>query len=222
MQYFKNFIKSISLNLPKNSKNTIVDTRGTEQVLRNHITTFEKDTSTKFKLNFLHIGIGAPTINDVNLTLTSKGIIFAFNLKTPNTVVNKIKANSVQFYNFNVFSHLFDYLEKLQHHRAIDQSTEKVVGKGRILKIFRHSKFDVIAGCVVEKGLIKIGDERFRVFRNDQQIGDNLKIKSLKREKEVIKLATVNQEFGIIFDNFIDLEVGDFIEQFSVDSSSEK
>ena len=198
------------------------DTRGSEQVLKSQINSFENNNNSQFKLNFVHIGLGTVSLNDLNLALASKGIILTFGLKLPTLIATKIKEKNIKFYNFNVLSHLFDYLEKLKQGQAIDQIEEKIIGQARILKVFQHSKFGIIAGCVVEKGVIKMGSEKFKILRQDQEVGNNLRAKSLKHEKEVIKLAVLNQEFGIIFDNFSNLKVGDQIQQFTFTSLDEK
>lgn len=218
LQLWKNSDTSNNLNLIIK-----LDTQGSEQVLKSQIKSLASDDS-KFKLNFVHTGIGAITFNDLNLAVASQGIILTFNLKMPSVIATKIKQKNIaiKFYNFTIFSHLFDYLQNLRQGKAIDQVEEKIVGQAKILKIFQHSKFGVIAGCVVEQGVIKVGTEKFKVFRNEQKVGDSLKIKSLKHEKEVIKLAVLNQEFGIIFDNFSDLKVGDRIQQFTFSSLNEK
>ena len=199
-----------------------LDTKGSEQVFWDQVPYFQKKVANKTELNFVHIGVGEINLSDFHLAKVSQSIVLTFNLKSSSPVLSQVLKAGLIFKNFTIFSHLFDYLEELKKGQKPTQLVEKIIGQAKVLKIFKHSKLGTIAGCIVQKGVIKMGEEKFKLIRDKKQIIADLKVKSLKCERESIKLAVLNQEFGIIFTNFSDLAVDDQLFQFTPVPFNEK
>ena len=82
------------------------------------------------------------------------------------------------------------------------EKREKELGVARILKIFSLSKGPKVCGCIVDKGVVKVGGKS-RVYRNNELIF-NGEVRSLRRFQDDVKEVRQGMECGIKLDNFLD------------------
>jgi len=85
----------------------------------------------------------------------------------------------------------------------------------KILKIFELSKGPKICGCMVEKGIAKVG-AKARVFRGSELIF-NGEVRSLRRFQDDVKEVRAGLECGIRLDNFMDFTEGDTIQLYEIE-----
>ena len=93
--------------------------------------------------------------------------------------------------------------------------TRSLLSNGRILKIFTLSKGPKVCGCVVEKGVARVG-AKARVFRNNELIF-NGEVRSLRHFQEDVKEVRHGMECGIKLDNFLDFSEGDTIQLYEIE-----
>ncbi len=219
----KNFLQATK---QKQQINLIVkvDSKSSEQVLKKRLSGFlvSETDSELIELNFIQISFGEINLNDLQSAIITKSQILTFNVKLNKVIGKKIEALGIIYHNFYLLYKFFEYLEDLQTSVKNQQLNEKIVGQAEVLKVFHHSKLGSIAGCIIRKGQIKLDNNKIQVMRQQTIIGKNLKIKSLKHERDNIQGAVMNQEFGIILFNFDDFQVGDELCQFQVLSQDEK
>ena len=79
----------------------------------------------------------------------------------------------------------------------------------KILQIFELSKGPKVCGCIVEKGVVKVG-AKARVFRHGELIF-NGEVRSLRRFHDDVR------ECGIKLDNFADFDVNDIIQIYDIE-----
>ena len=96
---------------------------------------------------------------------------------------------------------------------------EKIIGKLEIKKIFKVSKSDNIAGCIVLDGYIT-NNAKVRVIRNEEVVHQT-EISSLRREKNEIKEVKASQECGIGLLNYSDFEENDILECFILEAKQD-
>jgi translation initiation factor IF-2 len=93
---------------------------------------------------------------------------------------------------------------------------EERLGEARILQVFAVSKVGKVAGCLVQDGRVERG-ANVRLIRDNVVIHEG-KLSTLKRFKDEVKEVVVGQECGMAFDNYQDIQKGDQIECFEVET----
>ena len=94
------------------------------------------------------------------------------------------------------------------------RTAQTIHAKGTIIQIFRIKGIGTIAGCRVEKGIIK-RNHKIRLIRNDEILYQGA-MKSLKIETEDVKEAREGVNCGINLRNFDNIQVDDQVEAFEV------
>ena len=94
------------------------------------------------------------------------------------------------------------------------------VGKVEIRNVFKLSRSGVVAGCYVQKGKVRSKSQIDIVRNGDTVFTGN--ISSLKRFKDDVKEVAENFECGITINGFTDIQVGDIIEAFDIESIARK
>lgn len=160
-----------------------------------------KTMSNIIKKKYLNIQIVGNYINinnmSINLFKTIKDIQILSLLPDSQ---DKLKLNDVQF---NIKIHQFHNINELiKHIEYISLDVEKQSTQINIIKIFKNNK-NKIYGCIIKKGYVIVGD---KIVTNNK---NNVKIISMKIENKIIDRANKNDICGIMFDNQIDLNVGD-------------
>ncbi|USO00602.1 MAG: translation initiation factor IF-2 [Alphaproteobacteria bacterium] len=157
---------------------------------------------------------GAVTESDVLLAKTTSSIILAFKVNAPTSVEKLIKENDVQIKRFSIIYELIEYVDGLAKGILAPSEKEEILGKAIIKAVFVKKKIGTIAGCGVEEGIIKL-KTKGRVIRDGKEIYTG-NIISLKQRADDKKEVPVNQEVGIVIDNFADYRIGDIIESFVI------
>ncbi len=163
----------------------------------------------KKKINIISAKIGEINENDIILSKTTQSIIISFNTKINNLIKKKIQKYKIKIYFFNIIYKLINKIKKIIK-KTFQYSNKITVGKAKVKNIFNKSKLDIIIGCIVNKGSIKISYP-IQIIRNKNIIYEG-KIKSLKRFKKKVVIIKKNIECGIHIKNFNKIKIGDTIE----------
>ncbi len=149
-------------------------------------------------------GVGDVYESDV-LLAKSSGIprIFCFESKASPAVLKLAEAEGVRIEIFRVIYELLQRLEEL-----VKKAEVEVLGRAEVVAQFPFNNKKV-AGCRVVSGQISKTD-RLLVLRGEKKLGE-VKVVSLKKQKQEISLAKVGEEFGIVFEPQLDFDVGDVL-----------
>lgn len=150
-------------------------------------------------------GVGDINESDVLLAATTGAEIICFNVKIPSLVAKLAKTEKVKIQSFNV---IYELLEAIQKQIKKPEMVREVLGEAEIIAEFKIGD-ERIAGCRVKKGKITKSDTLF-LKRNEEVLGE-VKIKSMKHQKEDINEAKVGTEFGVVFIPLLDFKIGDDI-----------
>ncbi len=173
--------------------------------------------SEKIKVDVVMSGVGAITENDVMLAAASHAIIIGFHVRVNPGVNTLAKRENVEIRLYTIIYELLeDIIDALEGRLAPDKR-EKEIGMARILKIFSLSKGPKVCGCMVDKGLVRVG-AKARVFR-DKELIFNGEVRSLRRFQDDVKEVKVGLECGIRLDNFADFNEDDIIQVYEVELS---
>jgi translation initiation factor IF-2 len=157
--------------------------------------TFEKFNTDKVLVKVVSSGVGALTVNDVDSAKTFKALLLGFRVKAPNQVIDYAKQQGVTISTFDIVYHLYDlirdYIQKLTTGSVVQ---EKVLGTGRVKKVFVLSDGGVVAGTVITDGEAR-RSALVRVMRENEMVGEYHmeSMKVLKEERNEVKKGS---EFG--------------------------
>ncbi len=172
-------------------------------------------SSETVKVRIIHAGIGGITESDVMLAAASDGIIIGFNVRPDSRAVQVAGTQNIEIKTYNIIYELIDNIKKALSGLLEPVIKEKVIGRAKVLEIFKISKVGVIAGSMVVDGRIERG-ANVRVVR-DGVVVYNSRINSLKRFKEDVKDVDKGYECGIGIEKFNDVKKDDELEVYRME-----
>ncbi|MCL5780371.1 MAG: translation initiation factor IF-2 [Firmicutes bacterium] len=176
----------------------------------------EKLTTDEVKVNLIHSGVGAINETDIMLASASNAIVIGFNVR-PDANARKIaEAEKIDIHLYRVIYEVIDDVKKAMSGLLDPEFKEVILGHVEVRKIFKASKIGTIAGGYVTEGKIT-RDAGIRVIRDGIVIHEG-KLDSLKRFKDDAKEVAQGYECGITIDRFNDIQEGDIIEAFTVET----
>lgn len=179
-----------------------------------------KIPTTEVKLRFMHMGVGDVNASDVILALASKAVVIAFNVGIDTKARQELEKNPVDVRQYRIIYDAVEDVRKALEGLLAPKLKRHFVGKVEIRNVFKLSKSGVVAGCYVQKGKVR-NKSQIEILRNGQPVYTG-HISSLKRFKDDVKEVTESFECGITIANFTDIQVGDIIEAFDIESIARK
>ncbi|MDR2686108.1 MAG: translation initiation factor IF-2 [Rickettsiales bacterium] len=189
------------------------DVQGSVEALKDMI---KKIGTEKAEVNILSAGVGAISEGDVRLAVASGAVIIAFNVRADASVKEIVRANNVDIRYHSVVYHITDELRDILAGKLEPVRKENFVGYADVIALFTVGKGVKVAGCRLTEGYVK-RDSFVRLLREGVVIYDG-KLAELRREKnEVKEVSGAGIEFGMSFDHYNDLRVGDRVEAYEVE-----
>jgi translation initiation factor IF-2 len=181
------------------------DTQGTLEAVKSSLAELvtTATTETTYALKFLHTGTGDINESDVMLAQGGKGVVVGFDVRIPAAVEDLAEASGVIVKTYRTIYDLIDDAAKLLEGTAITE-TSKIKGRAKVLKTFKLESGDIIAGCKVLAGALKV---KARVAIYNKNPADLTKedtplfygsIKKLKKGKDDIDVAGKDNECGVL------------------------
>ena len=174
----------------------------------------EKLNAEGVKLRIIRTDIGAITENDLMLALSSKALIYGFNIRPDGAIQQKATELKVDIRLHRIIYALLEEVEAMMKGKVKIKMVEQVLGQFEIRQIFKLTKAGVVAGGMVTSGHIQ-NQCLIRLLRNSALVHEG-KISSLKRLKDEVKEVKTGYECGIAIDNYQDMKVGDVIEAYQM------
>ncbi|MDR1361509.1 MAG: translation initiation factor IF-2 [Rickettsiales bacterium] len=188
------------------------DVQGSVEAIRDML---KNVGSEKAGLELLSAGVGAITEGDIRLAGASGAVIIAFNVRADSGVREIARQQNIDIRYHSVVYRITDELKEILSGKLAPTRRENFIGYADVIALFTVGKGTKVAGCRVSEGVIK-KDAFVRLLRDNVVIYDG-KIGVLKREKNEVKEVGVGVEFGMSFDKYNDLQVGDRIECYEVE-----
>jgi translation initiation factor IF-2 len=188
------------------------DVQGSVEVVTEMLNRLSTD---KVKVKILHSGAGAVTETDVLLASASNAIVIGFNVRPERKAQDLADSEGVEIRLYTVIYNLTNEIRDAMIGMLEKTSHEKQLGRAEVRDTFRTPKFGVIAGCLVQDGLIRRNAEA-RLLRDNAVIHEG-KISSLRRFKDDVTEVKSGFECGIGFERFDDIKVGDIIEAYIIE-----
>ena len=186
------------------------DVGGTAEVLADTLTKLSTD---KVRIRVMRAGVGAITETDVLLASASNAIIVGFNVRPDRTAQAVAEQEKVDIRLHSIIYELADQIKKAMSGMLDPVFKEVYKGRAVVQNVFRISKVGVVAGCVVQDGVMTRNSE-VRVLR-DNVVVHTGKIEGLKRFKNDASEVKAGFECGVSLANFNDIKEGDVFECFA-------
>jgi translation initiation factor IF-2 len=173
------------------------------------------DVGDEVDLRIIDRGVGAITMNNINLAMASNAIIIGFNVRAEGQNADYAEREGVEIRYYTVIYQAIEEVEAALKGMLKPEFEEVQLGSAEIREIFRSSKFGNIAGSIVRSGEIKRG-ARARITRRGVVIAENVEVAGLRRFKDDVTEVREGYECGINLGSFNDLQLEDLITTYEM------
>ena len=188
------------------------DVQGSVEAMRDSL---EKLSNDEVRVRVIHASTGGIKESDVTLASVSNAIIIGFNVRPESAAEQQAKKEQVDMRLYSVIYDAINDVEVALQGMMPKKYKEVKYGTAEVRKIFKITGVGIVAGCYVKSGKI-IRGAMVRLVR-DNIVLLEIKIDSLKREKDDVKEVAENYECGIKLENFSDIKEGDIFECFTME-----
>ncbi|HEY2445235.1 MAG TPA: translation initiation factor IF-2 [Rhizomicrobium sp.] len=161
-------------------------------------------------------GVGGITESDVILAHASGAAILGFNVRANNQARDRARRDGVEIRYYNVIYNIVDDVRAALSGLLAPETRERFLGNAEILEVFGISKVGKVAGCRVAEGVVRRG-AKVRLIRDNVVVHEG-ELSTLKRFKDEVREVQAGQECGMSFANYQDIQKGDTIECFEVET----
>jgi translation initiation factor IF-2 len=173
------------------------------------------DVGAEVGLRVIGRGVGAITMNDVNLAIASDAVIIGFNVRPEGQARELIDRERVDVRYHSVIYAAIDEVEAALKGMLKPEYEEVQLGSAEVREVFRVPRAGNIAGSLVRSGDIR-RNSKARLLRDGVVVADNLTVDSLRRFKDDVTEVREGYECGIGLGSFNDIKVEDVIETFEL------
>lgn len=149
----------------------------------------------------LFSGVGDVSESDIFFAKSSGATVVAFESGIPGSVKRLADTEGVEARKFAIIYELVGFLEE-----KLTGGKAEVVGKAEIIAKFPYNNAQV-AGCKIVEGKISTKDKLLLISNQEKELGE-VKIISMRREKNKLEEAKAGEECGIVFAPQIPFDVG--------------
>jgi len=167
-------------------------------------------------VQILQSGVGGITESDVILAHASGAGVIGFNVRADKLARERAKRDGVDIRYYNIIYNVVDDIKAVLSGMLAPEVRERLLGNAQILEVFTISKVGKVAGCRVTDGVVRRG-ARVRLIRDNVVIHEG-ELSTLKRFKDEVREVQTGQECGMAFANYQDMQKGDVIECFEVET----
>ncbi len=157
-------------------------------------------------------GLGSMTDADVLRADTAKALLVGFHVVPTPRAVEVAKSKGLTIRTYTVIYDLLNDIHKELETLLPVEVLENVVGRVRVLVVFRKDKKGMIVGGKVLSGIAKRGITA-RVLRNEEVIG-TVNVTQVQSEKKVVSEVQQGSECGLRIEGAVAVDVQDVLELF--------
>ena len=173
-------------------------------------------STNEVKAQVLHAGVGGVTQSDIILARASGAPIIAFNVRASAEARELAKRDGVEIRYYSIIYNIIDDIKAALSGMLSPTLRENFLGYAEILEVFNITKVGKVAGCRITEGKVLRGN-KVRLLRDNVVIHEGT-LSTLKRFKDEVKEVVSGQECGMAFENYQDIQKGDMIECFEVET----
>ncbi len=177
--------------------------------------TIKKLSNDEVSVQILHSAVGPISDSDVTLAKASNAFIIGFNVRAIPHARDMARQDGVDIRYYSIIYDVVDDIKKALEGMLSPELREKIIGYAEIRNVFNITGVGKVGGCMVTEGFVKRG-AKVRLLRDNVVIHDGA-LAQLKRFKEDVKEVKSGYECGMSFENYNDIQVGDYIECYEVE-----
>ncbi len=178
--------------------------------------TIKKLSNNEVSVHVLHSAVGPISESDISLAKASNAFIIGFNVRAIPQARDMARRDGVDIRYYSIIYDVADDVKKGLEGLLSPEIREKLLGYAEIRNVFNITGVGKVGGCMVTEGLVKRG-AKVRLLRDNVVIHDG-NLAQLKRFKEDVKEVREGYECGMSFENYNDIQVGDFIECYEIET----
>ena len=182
--------------------------------------TLNKLSTDEVSVQILHSAVGPISESDVTLAKASHAFIIGFNVRAIPQARDMARRDGIDIRYYSIIYDVADDVKKGLEGMLSPELKEKIIGYAEIRNVFNITGVGKVAGCMVTEGLVKRG-AKVRLLRDNVVIHDG-NLGQLKRFKDDVKEVKDGYECGMSFENYNDIQVGDFIECYEIETIAAK
>ena len=182
--------------------------------------TLNKLSNDEVSVQILHSAVGPISESDITLAKASNAFVIGFNVRAIPQARGMARRDGVDIRYYSIIYDVADDVKKGLEGMLSPELKEKILGYAEIRNVFNITGVGKVAGCMVTEGLVKRG-AKVRLLRDNVVIHDG-NLGQLKRFKEDVKEVKEGYECGMSFENYNDIQVGDFIECYEIEAIAAK
>ncbi|MEK5436885.1 MULTISPECIES: translation initiation factor IF-2 [Paenibacillus] len=189
------------------------DVQGSVEALKGSLAKIEVEG---VRVKIIHSGAGAITESDITLAAASNAIVIGFNVRPDAQTKAAAEQEKVDVRLHNIIYNVIEEIESAMKGMLDPIYKENVIGHAEVRSVFKISKVGTIAGCMVIDGKITRNAE-MRLIRSGIVVFTG-KVDTLKRFKDDAKEVAQGYECGITLERYNDVQEGDIIEAFLMET----
>ncbi len=164
-------------------------------------------------ISVIHAAVGDVNKSDIFLAETGSRLIIGFNIDVLPKLDHLLSEHEVEVRLYNVIYTLQDDLAKIAVSMIPHESREAILGKAKVIALYKSSRKGIILGCDVLEDRLALGD----TFRLISAMGPVYtgRINSLHIENAAVQKATKGQKVGLKIPDFKKASIGDLVECYT-------
>lgn len=182
--------------------------------------TLNKLSNNEVSVQILHSAVGPISESDITLAKASHAFIIGFNVRAIPQARDMARRDGIDIRYYSIIYDVADDVKKGLEGMLSPELKEKILGYAEIRNVFNITGVGRVAGCMVTEGMVKRG-AKVRLLRDNVVIHDG-NLGQLKRFKDDVKEVKDGYECGMSFENYNDIQVGDFIECYEIEAIAAK
>ncbi len=182
--------------------------------------TINKLSTDEVSVHILHSAVGPISESDVTLAKASNAFIIGFNVRAIPQARDMARRDGIDIRYYSIIYDVADDVKKGLEGLLSPELREKFLGYAEIRNVFNITGVGKVGGCMVTEGMVKRG-AKVRLLRDNVVIHDG-NLAQLKRFKEDVKEVKEGYECGMSFENYNDIQVGDDIECYEIETIAAK
>ncbi len=196
-----------------NALNVILktDTDGSAEAIAD---SFQKISNDEVQVNIIHRSVGGINEADISLAAASDAIVMGFHVRASQLARKLAEDEGVEIKLYQVIYDAIEDVRSALEGMLKPVYEDQIIGSAVIKQVFRIKKLPPIAGCYVERGVIR-KDCKLRIYRNDVLIQED-NLTSLKHYQADVKEVRAGTECGLTMQNYQDIKEGDILEFYVI------
>ena len=166
--------------------------------------------------NIIHAGVGTISKTDIFLAETGSRLILGFNVDSDPHIAKLAVEQNVEVRLYDVIYRLVDDVMKAAYSLMPAEETENILGRAKVIALFKSSRKGIILGCEVLEGRLTVED-RFRVIAAMGPVYTGI-ITSLHIGHDAVRMAKPGQKVGLKIRDFKKVAIGDLVESYRLES----